>query len=83
MARRPGPGPRRLSEVRDILRANASACVFLEPQIPARAVEAVTDGTNARIAVLDPLGADIPPGPGLYGAVILGVARSMRDCMTR
>lgn len=75
------PGAARLSKVRRLLEAHPGACVFLEPQIPARAVEAVIEGTGAKLAVLDPLGAVAEPGPGLYGAVITGIAQAMHDCL--
>lgn len=77
------PGAARLARVRDLLQANPGACVFLEPQIPARAVDAVIGGTGARVAVLDPLGALADPGPGFYHRVLSGIAQTMHDCLVR
>ena len=73
------PGAARLSEVRALV-ANVE-CVFTEPQMSSSGVEAVTRGTDVRIGTLDPLGVGHTPGPGLYPALIRGLAKSMKDCL--
>ena len=77
------PGAARLAEIREVLRSHRGACLFLEPQIPDRAAKAVTEGTGARVAVLDPLGAGIEPGPDLYTGMMIGIAKAMHDCLVR
>ena len=59
-----------------------ATCVFLEPQIPGRAVAGLLEGTQARTGVLDPLGAAFDPGPDLYLAVLTGIATALQDCLT-
>ena len=75
------PGAARLSAVREVV-AGAD-CVFTEPQMPSRRAEAITRGTGARVATLDPLGVDHTPGPGLYPAVIRGLADALAECLER
>ena len=72
-------GAARLSEVRALV-ADVD-CVFTEPQMATSGVEAVTRGTAVRTGTLDPLGADLTPGPGLYPALIRDVAADMKACL--
>ena len=71
------PGPARIAELRKL----DPVCVFAEPQHDSRFVEVVAEGSGARMGVLDPLGAALPPGPGLYPALLKGVARGLADCL--
>jgi len=55
--------------------------------VPARGVPPTTlnvarRADDLRPAVLDDLGADIPPGPGLYEALLTRIAGSLRSCLT-
>ena len=75
------PGPARLDRIRHAIQDHGVACVFIEPQLDPKLAQTAAEGTNARIAVLDPLGAELEPGPGLYPALIEGLARSLADCL--
>ncbi|MBB4285316.1 zinc ABC transporter substrate-binding protein [Roseospira goensis] len=75
------PGAARIAEIRTAVRDSGAVCVFAEPQFEPRLVRVVTEGTAARTGTLDPLGADLEPGPGLYEALIRGLAESMRSCL--
>lgn len=60
------PGVKRVKEIRDkIIHLNAR-CVFSEPQFKSRLVSTVIKGTGAKTGTLDPLGADLVPGPDAY-----------------
>jgi len=76
------PGARRVAEIRDKVRELDATCVFAEPQFEPALVSVVIEGTGARAAVLDPLGADLPDGPDLYFTLLRRDARSLRDCLT-
>jgi len=41
----------------------------------------VTEGSNAREGVLDPLGAGLTPGADLYVTLIDNLASSVTDCL--
>jgi zinc transport system substrate-binding protein len=75
------PSAARVAEIRALLKDIGAACVFAEPQFPARIVETVAEGTGARAGVLDPLGASLTPGPDLYAGVLRGMAASLVGCL--
>lgn len=75
------PGPARLSEIEERIRAAKVTCVLAEPQFNAELVSAVTAGTEARAGVLDPLGADLTPGPDLYPQLIRNLGGALADCL--
>ncbi len=76
------PGAARLRAVRDAIREEGAACVFAEPQFPARLLETVTEGSEVRTGILDPVGAEIPTGPGQYPALLEAMAGAMAGCLT-
>lgn len=75
------PSARRLSELRRRIAARGAVCVFAEPQFEPGLIRAVTEGTKARPGVLDPLGAAIPAGPGLYATLLRNLARDLKRCL--
>ena len=76
------PGAERVSELREkILELNAT-CVFSEPQFEPKLVETLVEGTGARTGVLDPLGATLAKGPGLYFQLIRNMASSLKKCLS-
>jgi len=77
------PGPARLHDIRSEMREHGALCVFIEPQLDPKLAKTAAEGTGARIAALDPLGADLEPGPGLYPTLIEGLATSLADCLAQ
>jgi zinc transport system substrate-binding protein len=75
------PGARRIAQLRAKVQALGAVCVFAEPQFEPRLVRTVVDGTPARVGVLDPLGADLPDGPGLYFALLERMAEALVGCL--
>jgi zinc transport system substrate-binding protein len=76
-----GPSPSRIAEIRDRVRAEGIDCVLAEPQFNEDLVATILDGTDARTGVIDPLGADLEPGPALYGQVIRNMATTLAGCL--
>lgn len=76
------PSAERLGQVRDKIIAAKAACVFREPQYDDRVVAIVIEGTGAREAVLDPLGATLTPGPDAYARILENLAASLKDCLS-
>lgn len=76
------PGAKRLVEIKEKLAAENAACVFSEPQFKPDLVDVVTEGTNARTGVLDPLGFDLEPGPDQYFELIEAMAETFHDCLS-
>ncbi len=75
------PGAARLRELRHTIEEVGAHCVFSEPQFEPRLVETVTEGTDAKPGTLDPLGAELPAGPGQYFALMEGMAGSLIGCL--
>ncbi|MBC8158734.1 MAG: zinc ABC transporter substrate-binding protein [Alphaproteobacteria bacterium] len=76
------PGARRLARLRrEVARLNVK-CVLREPQFTPKTAAMIAEGTNARIGVVDPLGADLPPGPALYADLMENNARALAACLS-
>ena len=75
------PGAARLVALRETIKRLGARCVFSEPQFPPRLVATVTEGTGARSAVLDPLGADVAPGPEAWFIIMQRLATSLIECL--
>ncbi len=76
------PGAARVSEIRERVKQADVACVFAEPQFEPRLVSTVTEGTQAKAGVIDPLGAEIDDGPELYFQVIRNMSASIKSCLS-
>lgn len=76
------PGAERLREVKKQIAEMGATCVFSEPQFKPKLVNLVIEGTSAKTAELDPLGAAVPAGPDHYITTIRTMANSMRDCLS-
>ncbi|NDW07502.1 zinc ABC transporter substrate-binding protein [Jiella pacifica] len=74
------PGAARIREIKDKLAGIGASCVFTEPEFEPSIVTTVTEGTAAKVGVLDPLGADLPDGPDLYPTLIRNIAKGLSDC---
>ncbi|KPB02689.1 zinc ABC transporter substrate-binding protein [Ahrensia marina] len=76
------PGAERITEIRARVEELGAACVFAEPQFEPKLVATVTEGTEAKSGVLDPLGADLEDGSELYFTLIRNMASSIKTCLT-
>ena len=75
------PGAARVREIRDRITKSGAICIFTEPQFRPQLVTTLIDGTSARAGVLDPLGADVKPGPGAYETMMGNLAANLHDCL--
>jgi zinc transport system substrate-binding protein len=74
------PSPSRVAEIRDLVEELGAVCVFAEPQFNRGLVDAVFEGSAANVGVIDPVGAELTPGPGFYPALMRGMAMSFETC---
>jgi zinc transport system substrate-binding protein len=72
----------RLSEIRSKVKSTGAACVFKEPQFSDAAVTAITEGSTAKIGVLDPVGASLTPGVEAYSQLLNTMAKNLKDCLS-
>ncbi|WP_417434876.1 zinc ABC transporter substrate-binding protein [Hoeflea sp.] len=75
------PSAERVAAIQDKVRELDAVCAFSEPQFDSQLIDVVIEGTDARTAVLDPLGATLDDGPELYFDLIRQLGTSMRDCL--
>lgn len=76
------PGAERVREIRDRIKELGAVCVFSEPQFTPALIETVTEGSNAKGGVLDPLGSAIGNGPDLYPTLVRNMANSLATCLS-
>lgn len=75
------PSAERVAAIRDKVRDLNAVCAFSEPQFDSQLIDVVIEGTDARTAALDPLGATLDDGPELYFTLIRQLGASMHDCL--
>ena len=77
------PGAKRIGELHQMIANNKVACLFSEPQFPAKIVDKLAEGGKVKTAVLDPVGADLAPGKAMYGQLLGNLADSLVGCLQR
>jgi zinc transport system substrate-binding protein len=75
------PGAKRIKEIHDRITQTGAVCVFAEPQFESKYVETVIEGTKAKAAVLDGLGAMEATGPGAYAGMMHKFVTDLTSCL--
>ena len=75
------PSGKRLREIRKKIKQASARCVFSEPQFNAKRIATVAEGTKAKTGVLDPIGFDVPSGPGAYDGMMHKLADGFIACL--
>lgn len=75
------PGPKRLSALQEAVLSQDITCAFYEPQFSPRLIQTIADGTTLRQRELDPVGANLAPGPELYSALLHNMADTIANCL--
>lgn len=76
------PGAAHLKELQARMQDGAAICIFPEANHDPKLVDTMVEGTGARIGPpLDPEGSLVEPGPGLYDAVLTGLADALTACI--
>ena len=76
------PSVKQISTIKKRLKALGAACIFQEPQFNQRISKAVARGTGTKILSIDPLGAAIEPGPGMYNKLLENITTSFKTCLS-
>ena len=76
------PGAQRVNELKARIAVSGVACVFAEPQFEPAIVSAIIEGTGARTGTLDPEGATLEEGQGLYRKLLENLARNLVACLS-
>jgi len=75
------PSAKHLKQLRDRLKENNVNCVFAEPQYSQKLLHTLVEGTKTKIAKLDPIGVDIPPGPKAYEQIMSKLGNNLAACL--
>ena len=74
------PGAEQLSEIREVIEHEKAKCIFSEPQFNPNIINSIASDTGVKTGVLDPLGAKINKGKGMYFQLIKDMSSSLKDC---
>jgi zinc transport system substrate-binding protein len=78
------PGAAHLRELQAGLQASGAVCIFPEANHNAEMAAQLAEAAGVRLgANLDPSGANVTPGPGAYGAILVGMATGIAECLGR
>ena len=75
------PSARRVSELRKRINQYEAFCILTEPQYPSQLIQSISSRNHVRHGIIDPLGKDIPIGPGFYTAFLKSIGNSLSSCM--
>ncbi|MCG6966050.1 MAG: zinc ABC transporter substrate-binding protein [Chromatiaceae bacterium] len=75
------PGAAHLRSLQLRLATDKVRCLFSEPQYQTRLLAMLGQGLELRHAVLDPLGADITPGPEAYETLMRAIGDNLSACL--
>lgn len=75
------PGAKHLTQLQEKLKKAGNSCVFREPQFQPAYIDRIIDGTNAHVAVLDPLATDAAVGPDGYIEFMGSLTDNIISCL--
>ena len=74
------PGAEQLSEIREVIEHEKVKCLFSEPQFNPAIIKSIAKDTKIKIGVLDPLGATLDKGKGMYVKLLSNMYSSFKGC---
>ncbi len=74
------PGAEQLSEIREVIEHEKVNCLFSEPQFNPAIIKSIAKDTKIKTGVLDPLGATLDKGKGMYSKLLQSMYASFKGC---
>ncbi len=74
------PGAEQLSEIRELIEHEKVNCLFSEPQFNPAIIKSIAKDTKIKTGVLDPLGATLGKGKGMYTELLQSMYASFKGC---
>ncbi|PID60152.1 MAG: zinc ABC transporter substrate-binding protein [Gammaproteobacteria bacterium] len=74
------PGAKRVRELRQLIRDENVSCVFSEAQFGDQLAMLVSEGSDARVVEIDPLGSGIDEGAALYTELLRRLGNVIAGC---
>ena len=75
------PGAKRIHEVHTKLQRLGVRCIFSEPQFEPKLLKTIVEDTQVKTGILDPIGTDLPAGPGAYFLLLRNLADNLVECL--
>jgi zinc transport system substrate-binding protein len=75
------PGARHLAAIQQMVARGNLRCIFREPQFEPSLLDMISAQGALRVAVLDPLGAALEPGPEAYFTLLENMADNLTACL--
>lgn len=72
---------RHLQSLRALIGRTKTQCIFREPQFSDRLINTVSENNAVKTGILDPIGADLRPGPDLYIQLMENLSHNLRNCL--
>ncbi len=76
------PGAKQIAMLQKRITDDNIQCVFAEPQFDNKLVNVILEGTSAKSATLDPMGAALDAGPELYENLLRDLAQNLATCLS-
>ena len=77
------PGARTMIAVRERIVDAKVRCIVGEQHFPPALARTMTEGTDARLIVVDTLGVAVPEGPDAYPAMLRRLVADLRACLSK
>jgi len=74
------PGAEQLNEIREVIEHEKVNCLFSEPQFNPAIIKSIAKDTKIKTGVLDPLGATLDKGKGMYSELLQSMYASFKGC---
>ena len=74
------PGAEQLAEIREVIEHEKVNCLFSEPQFNPSIIKSIAKDTKVKTGVLDPLGATLDKGKGMYQKLLKDMSSSFKGC---
>ena len=74
------PGAEQLAEIREVIEHEKVNCLFSEPQFSPSIIKSIAKDTKIKTGVLDPLGATLDKGKGMYQKLLKDMSSSFKGC---
>ena len=76
-------GAHHINRLHELIKLGQCHCIFSEPQFALSLVKSLSENTKVPVAHLDPLGSEIPLGPGHYEQMFQALVKSLRGCLQK
>jgi zinc transport system substrate-binding protein len=74
------PGAKQIAEIQELIEHDSVKCIFSEPQYNPKIIKVLAADMDIITGIIDPLGATIDAGSGMYDNLISEIANSLKSC---